>query len=271
VIIPSYFDPYGLAQTIESIQKQNYPREHYEIIPVVNVSTVGKARNIGVKRAEGEIIVFIDSDMIAPKNWLREISKTFEKEKADIIGAKIEMFGKDSLVEIYDKLKGFPVKETMMEKGYILTGCMAIKKSIFNEIGLFREDLEVGEDTEFGLRTQKADKELFILENITLLHPAKTSMRQMIKRQSRQGRAYAQLWFDWLNIKSKKEPIIKLLTTHLPKSYWSYSKAYSTKNLWTNIGATKRTLIYSTYLFLWGIKFYSMSYHVTKKIVIGRI
>ena len=271
VIIPSYLDPYGLAQTIESLQKQNYPKEHFEIIPVIDVSTVGKARNIGIKRADGEIIVFIDSDMIAPKNWLKEINKTFEHNKADIVGAKIKMFGENSLVEIYDKLKGFPVKETMLEKNYILTGCMAIKKSVFREVGLFREDLEVGEDTEFGLRTQKANKKLYVINNVILLHPAKTSMRRIIQRQARQGKAYAQLGLDWLEVNSKRKPITELILPHLPKTYWAYSKAYSTKELWRRIGAAKRGLIYTTYLVLWVIKFWAMSYNITKKVVIGRI
>ena len=41
--------------------------------------SISRARNIGAKKAKGDIIVFIDDDVVIDKNYLKEILKVFEK------------------------------------------------------------------------------------------------------------------------------------------------------------------------------------------------
>lgn len=47
-------------------------------------SGVSKARNIGIKHAQGEWIAFIDSDDYVEKNWLEVVSMTIKKYKAEL-------------------------------------------------------------------------------------------------------------------------------------------------------------------------------------------
>src|SRR3989344_3666179 len=45
------------------------------------------ARNLGINKSRGEIIIFVDSDCIVSKNWMREIVKPFsDKEVGGVIG-----------------------------------------------------------------------------------------------------------------------------------------------------------------------------------------
>jgi cellulose synthase/poly-beta-1,6-N-acetylglucosamine synthase-like glycosyltransferase len=87
-----------LRDLIESLYKQDYPKERYEIIIVDNSSTdgtdemlrsmqeksqyalqyyrkenegPGSSRNLGIEKARGTIIAFTDSDCVADANWLK--------------------------------------------------------------------------------------------------------------------------------------------------------------------------------------------------------
>jgi len=100
VIIPTYNSRNEIGQCLESLINQTYPRELVEIIVVDCGSddtakiaekfaskilksesrlTIGKARNKGISIATGEILAFIDSDCIAPRNWLEASIEDFEE------------------------------------------------------------------------------------------------------------------------------------------------------------------------------------------------
>jgi glycosyltransferase involved in cell wall biosynthesis len=76
-----------LKKTIQSLQELNYPRDRLEVVVVEEADKpaevkgvkyifiprmnkgFGYARNIGIKNAKGEIIVFTDDDCIVEGNW----------------------------------------------------------------------------------------------------------------------------------------------------------------------------------------------------------
>ena len=68
---------------VESLTQQDYP--DYEIIPVKGY-TAARARNIGIKKAKGEIIAFIDDDVVIPRTWISKGVELLQKSDADIVG-----------------------------------------------------------------------------------------------------------------------------------------------------------------------------------------
>jgi len=85
VIVPAYNARKTISQCIEALLSQKYPRENYEVIVIDDGSADGTAdavkaypvkymyqrnqgpataRNAGVREAQGEIILFTDSDCV---------------------------------------------------------------------------------------------------------------------------------------------------------------------------------------------------------------
>lgn len=61
------------------------------------------ARNAGLKHAKGDILVFIDDDCVAHKEWLqRLVEPFFEDNSIGIVGGYLSGIGKtDKIVEKY--------------------------------------------------------------------------------------------------------------------------------------------------------------------------
>lgn len=106
IVIPTYNSEKVIEGCLESLIKQNFPKNFFEIIVVDSgkdntrniclefgvsyfyceeCNSPGAARNYGIKKAKGNILAFIDSDCIAPEDWLSRIASSFDSY-SDIVG-----------------------------------------------------------------------------------------------------------------------------------------------------------------------------------------
>ena len=94
VVVPYYQAPDALALTLAGLERQSYPRHLFEVIVVDDGSDppleapkgsplsvrvvrqpdlgfgLARARNNGARAAQGDIVVFLDCDMIPAREWL---------------------------------------------------------------------------------------------------------------------------------------------------------------------------------------------------------
>lgn len=198
VVIPTYKRKEKLIQTLSSLKEQNFSKNDYEVIVVEDGSKdaeelvrnfnsnfkyywqenagPAKARNLGIKKAKGEIIAFTDDDCVVPKDWLLRLSEGF-KAHPDVAGVGGYLEASEGTLERnifarYERFvsrRDYGIKEVEMVGGFDSpaggTNNVSYKKEILEEVGLFDETFPVaaGEDADLKWRiTEKGYRLLFI-------------------------------------------------------------------------------------------------------------
>jgi len=212
-VIPTWRESKILKACLNSLLNQDYPKEKFEIILVskkkLNVKKEGvqllqideeinhaQARNIGVKKAKGELIAFIDDDCILPSDWLLKASRFFVKPNS--LGLRnanqIALIGGSALPpkdqSIRYRLGGYlsssifvigfassrhkclsKIKEAR-EYELILANNL-LRKDIFLNLGGFDPDQVPCEENDLYLRIKKAGYKLIYAPGIFVWHRAK--------------------------------------------------------------------------------------------------
>ena len=115
-------------------------------------------RNLGINKAIGEYIAFLDSDDEWLPTKLEKQLSIFENSNNPKLGivacyAYIKDHKTGKILYKRDKYsKGNILKELLKDGGLIYTGCVLTKLSILNEIGPFDIDLKISEDLDMWIR-----------------------------------------------------------------------------------------------------------------------
>jgi len=174
VIIPTYNRAYILPRAIESVLNQTF--KNIEIIIVDDGSTdetpylvskypliyvrkphkgVSHTRNIGILKAKGELVAFLDSDDAFVPEKLEKQLKFFEKYPHYKIVQTDEIWYKGNRrinpKKIHKKAEGW-FFDKAIKLCVVSISTVLIKKEVFDEIGFFDEAFPVCEDYEFWLR-----------------------------------------------------------------------------------------------------------------------
>lgn len=197
VIIPARNEQDHIAKTIESYKKQQFEdfKVPYEMIVVVNGNdpkddtpniaedlgakvvqlyepNVSWARNVGVEESSGEILVFNDADTLVAKNYLQAINQAVKKG-SDFGSALFKPENYHPVTLIYSLL-AFGSGAIMHDAG----GNMYVRRSVFESMNGFDENLSIGEDTDLSRRIKAADgKHQFLFNSYVT-----TSMRKFEER-----------------------------------------------------------------------------------------
>ena len=113
---------------------------------------LSRARNSGIKLAQGNIIAFTDDDCVAAENWLRALAKSFANPAIGFV------IGQTFYIK--ESYQGyFPERLVQNIGAHWPMGCnIAYRKSVFAQIGYFRDQFFKyhNEDSEMALRAVAA-------------------------------------------------------------------------------------------------------------------
>ena len=181
VVIPTYNRKPILEKCLKALEQQQLSISGYEVILVDDGSTDGTlewlkdsafphvrslaqdhqgpaaARNLGVQAAQGDTIIFIDSDLV--------VTPFFLQAHADALVAGAKKLGSDRLFTYgwvintcnFDAPTSEAYKLTDFSAAYFATGNVAISRKWLELAGLFdpRFQLYGWEDLELGVRLKK--------------------------------------------------------------------------------------------------------------------
>lgn len=223
VIVPVYNDYYGLKTTIESLIKQDYPDDNYEVIIGDNESDDGTQnlvanyslnyknikytvekdvktsyanRNRAMEKVNGSIIAFMDADMYVDTNWLSKINDYFKNHDTEYLGCHVELFSlNNTYSSLYNRATGFPIKKYIEQENYAPTCCLVIRSYIVDKIGNFNSELVSTGDWEYGQRAYRNGVKIAYTPDIVMYHPTRTSFKQLIKKSFRIGKGFHQVHY----------------------------------------------------------------------------
>lgn len=184
VVIPAYNEEEYLPECLESVKKQKYPKEKFEIIVannnskdktaeiakkagahVIDVKKQGHvfALNTGMQKASGELIAVTDADTRVSPNWLDTVARVFEdKEVVAVTGSAYYNSGSKMSEYLGKMTYSMFVRFHFALKKPHLTGLnLAVRKSAFLEIKGLDTRYETFSDLELGLRIKKVGKVIF--------------------------------------------------------------------------------------------------------------
>ncbi|MTK63301.1 MAG: glycosyltransferase [Methanobacterium sp.] len=173
IIIPTYNEEKYLPKLLYSIKEQDF--KDYEIIvadagskdatrdiavsngcKVISGGLPAMGRNNGADSAEGDYLLFLDSDVVLSSGYLESAIKEFEEKDLGIAITQILPLSDKNVDKALHKFANFFMKrvESIKPHGAGCYGILTTKK-LHNEINGFDETLDFGEDSDYIERMGK--------------------------------------------------------------------------------------------------------------------
>lgn len=195
VIIPVHNGGESFRQCLSSLKKSKISPD--EIIVVSDADTDGswrlaqefgakviripvnggpaKARNLGASVAIGDILYFIDADVMISPDAIAQVKQAFESdsELVALIGSYDDQPGASNFLSQYKNLFHHYTHQIANEEAFTFWGaCGAIRRDIFLSLGGFDESyLKPSiEDIELGYRIRRAGYRIKLLKDLHVKH-----------------------------------------------------------------------------------------------------
>ena len=271
LIIVDNNSPDHTPQVVESFRPAYPDQLRYVCETKVGLS---HARNRGIKEASGNIVAFVDDDVLFDKSWLNELLKVFNdnQEISCAGGNSIPKFDTDQpgwitedVFSVYgatgsgdhDKLMNFP------EHPYGLN--MAFRKTVFAQVGDFnikfgqnkKNFLIYNDEREIFYRISQAGLKVLYASKAVLYHRIpkdRTSKNYLLKRYYWQGISDVVFW-QLNKPRSKFILFLKTLRSLInillpsgkrsPKNIYVYYKSFSFNDklsIYRSLGTVKQNL-----------------------------
>ena len=188
VVMPTYDEPERLEAALKSLSQQDYPHEAIQIIVVDDASphldserlhaavaplqlqllrneqNQGRARtrNTALRVASGEVVVFLDSDMVVDTNFLHAHVQRHQNHAEAVFIGNIRFASEIPNTSLTRYIEGRGVHRVDEDKpipfNCFVTGNSSVRRSTLLRVGFFDEDLTAygGEDLELGYRLHLA-------------------------------------------------------------------------------------------------------------------
>lgn len=210
VIIPAFNEADNIQNTLTAIMSSG----DFEIIVVDNGSndntaelarlsgakvisfpegTIAAVRNRGVEESNGEILVFLDADVVVTQSWKDQIVEVIEfltKSPMTVTGSRVLTNNSDNWINRY-----WYSQLTSYDAPYINSGHLITTRELFNLVKGFTDTLETAEDYDFCQKVSRVGGVIFNNPELKVVHEGyPTSLRGFITRERWHGSQDVNSW-----------------------------------------------------------------------------
>jgi len=226
LIIPAYNEEDSIGNLLKSLMKQTY--KPHEIIVVDDGSTdntvmvarrfpvkiirgqhkgCGPAKNLGWKKARGDVIIFLDADMVVGPNYIKETVKCYDNP---IVG------GTAHVEKPLNKKPNFIARMLYLRKFLGSTWkplfVKSVRGDILERIGPYDSDFGFYDDWELGTRIENGGLKMAWSKG-DVWHEDIESLNSLFKQCRWMGRSVT---FKRYKINALKKILYTILITGLP-------------------------------------------------------
>jgi glycosyltransferase involved in cell wall biosynthesis len=147
----------------------------------------GGARNLGAHSADGEILAFVDADVVLPPGALRLIAEDFEGDAnlAAVFGSYDDRPAWQTFVSQYKNLMHHYVHQISSESAATFwAGCGAIRKAVFEEFSGFdgaKYTAPSIEDIALGLELARCGRRILLDKRLQVKHLKRWTIRNLLR------------------------------------------------------------------------------------------
>lgn len=132
-------------------------------------------RNAGARAARGDVLAYVDADVEVCDGWFAAIERYFRDTRVRIVGCPPRLPSDASwIARAYALHAGFSADQSVLareESARVLsTASLVMGREVFHQVGRFREDLGVDEDTVFLLEAKRRGVPLFCEPGLAYVH-----------------------------------------------------------------------------------------------------
>ena len=166
IIIPTLNEEKYLPLLLKSLKVQTY--KDFEVV-IAEAGSIDKTREIakkwgcriiegggpavgrnnGAKVAKGDILVFLDSDVVLPKEFLEETLREFKKRKLDIASCYAQVLSDKNIDAFMYSIANLYLGLSQFFKPKAAAHFIMIKKKIHQKIKGFNKKIKVAEDFDY--------------------------------------------------------------------------------------------------------------------------
>lgn len=175
IVIPAYNPGKELVDAVRSCFCQSYKK--YSVIVVDDHSSIdvkkllwdfpsvkyirneknlgpGAARNVGINASNADCISFLDADDIMHKDKLKlSIGALLKKDDIGMVCGNYKiMVDREKLLDMFYKKPIRVDHALLMRQNFVASGSVTVRRSVFDDVGLFDETLWIAEDYDMWIR-----------------------------------------------------------------------------------------------------------------------
>ena len=181
-IVPATNSPPTLVACLDAIHSANEPPE--EVVVVTEAGGPAEARNAGARDSIGDVLVFVDSDVLPHTDAFVRIRRAFDEdpELAALFGSYDDSPAAPGTVSAFRNLLHHHVHQASAGPATTFwTGLGAVRQDAFVAVGGFDPDQGWLEDVDFGMRLSATGASIVLDPSIQGTHLKAWSLWEMIR------------------------------------------------------------------------------------------